>query len=495
LADNYTKLDVNYIYFNNFTYSECFKIVNFFEAFSEIREKSSEFPYSEYLWEDTVTYVQEDLYNYFYIKFLWDYSLYTEDMEAGVDFDYIYIVFYKNEPVFNYSKNKSYELGIENPFIFYTDSSNILYFEKISISDLKELRTKFVNAYKENEFDDLHNSINNFTSNIILHLQELYFEEVLIKNKDSSLFLNMIIPNKKDISLPIKNKPNNYHSKKRFYSTCSKANNITTSVENRLKIKNNLNFNYYLSKRCFSCSVRTYSLEDKKMKIKTNVSQNKSFKMGSPIFNDLNTIISNNPINEETQRKIEQILFDYSYISLEIDSNKINWGVIDYSLINPSLTKILLYNEKLLIKLIGNFIKAHHQTVTSVQEETFNEIVANMFKVISNKTLISIMYGHLLKILYRHERQMTNVNAIADIFFALGRDVLNVYCYKEYLKVKERTSDPYYYLSTWKRAHKDLLDKFDEPTYLVDIGSLIVGWMINCKIIRQKTITIEKEKN
>lgn len=57
LEDNSTKLgvddhnknsDVNYLYFNNFTFSECFKIVNFFEDYREIRERSSEFPYSEY---------------------------------------------------------------------------------------------------------------------------------------------------------------------------------------------------------------------------------------------------------------------------------------------------------------------------------------------------------------------------------------------------------------------------------------------------------------
>jgi hypothetical protein len=46
--DNSENSDVNYLYFNNFTLTECFKIENFFEDSREIRERDSEFPYSEY---------------------------------------------------------------------------------------------------------------------------------------------------------------------------------------------------------------------------------------------------------------------------------------------------------------------------------------------------------------------------------------------------------------------------------------------------------------
>jgi hypothetical protein len=46
--DNSKNSDVNYLYFENFSHSDCIQIENFFEDFKEIREKSSEFPYSEY---------------------------------------------------------------------------------------------------------------------------------------------------------------------------------------------------------------------------------------------------------------------------------------------------------------------------------------------------------------------------------------------------------------------------------------------------------------
>lgn len=65
--------------------------------------------------------------------------------------------------------------------------------------------------------------------------------------------------------------------------------------------------------------------------------KNKSLKLDSPIYNNLNILIKNNPINEETQIKIEKFLFDYSYVSLGQANTNLDF-CIDYSIINPKLT-------------------------------------------------------------------------------------------------------------------------------------------------------------
>lgn len=75
-------------------------------------------------------------------------------------------------------------------------------------------------------FDDLHNSISRFTHNIVEHLMELQAEESY-SNEHSNLFINIFIPVKKGINLPIKNKENIYHGKVKFYSTSTKAYNKT----------------------------------------------------------------------------------------------------------------------------------------------------------------------------------------------------------------------------------------------------------------------------
>src|SRR5699024_2521286 len=99
------------------------------------------------------------------------------------------------------------------------------------------------------------------------------------------------------------------------------------------------------------------------------------------IYNNLNIILRDNPTNEETQRKIEKFLFDYSYITLEDNDKKdYNMGGVNYSLINPSLSKILLENEKSLIKLINNF-KDEYITIDSSDNDdiTYKEL-ANILK-------------------------------------------------------------------------------------------------------------------
>jgi hypothetical protein len=55
-------------------------------------------------------------------------------------------------------------------------------------------------------FDDLHNSITDFTSCLVQHLLDLYYNEKVGKNcKDNDLFINIIIPEKKDLTFPVKN--------------------------------------------------------------------------------------------------------------------------------------------------------------------------------------------------------------------------------------------------------------------------------------------------
>jgi hypothetical protein len=93
-------------------------------------------------------------------------------------------------------------------------------------------------------FDDLHNSISDFTSNIVEHLMELYAEEPY---SNSDLFVNILIPMKKGVILPIKNKGNFYISNTnihgKFYSTITKSyndSNLKSIYYNNLHNMNSL---------------------------------------------------------------------------------------------------------------------------------------------------------------------------------------------------------------------------------------------------------------
>lgn len=73
------------------------------------------------------------------------------------------------------------------------------------------------------------------------------------------------------------------------------------------------------SKSSFSSTSFYKDIDNINNDLNTSQSPNKSFKVTWVVqyLIMVNTIIRNNPVNEETQKKIEQFLFDYSYISLE----------------------------------------------------------------------------------------------------------------------------------------------------------------------------------
>ena len=232
-------------------------------------------------------------------------------------------------------------------------------------------------------------------------------------------------------------------------------------------------------------------------KTKESNSVNNSFSIESPIYNNLNIILRDNPTNEETQKKIEKFLFDYSYISLEENDRKdYGMGGINYSIINPSLTKILLENEKSLIKLIHNF-KNEYISINSAENDeiTYKEL-ANILKDVQSKNVISIMYGYLLKIITIYQRTDQKTNSMVDVCYNMGRDLVNNFYFINYTRIKSNKKNEIYYLSNWKSENKDILDKLEDSTVLFTIGSVLVGWLLTCKLVDKKTVTISKnEKN
>lgn len=93
-------------------------------------------------------------------------------------------------------------------------------------------------------FDNLNNSINDFVKNIIVHLIELNEKEEKYC-WDESLFLNIIVPRKrgmslvsgnKGLSLSVRDNYDPYHNDKKFYSTSTNAsviNNNSTNIKYR----------------------------------------------------------------------------------------------------------------------------------------------------------------------------------------------------------------------------------------------------------------------
>jgi hypothetical protein len=155
-------------------------------------------------------------------------------------------------------------------------------------------------------------------------------------------------------------------------------------------------------------------------------------------------MLTNSPVNEETQKNIENLLMNYSYVDLSDKSLSDHNMRLDYSIVNRDLAKILLEEKESLFKLINNF-RTHLQEDMS----PLNEDITNIFTTTRVDFFVRIMYGRLLKIIYYHQR-FENSNSVVDIGYDLGKDIINNYyekCYSKYKKEYEK-ENRLYYLST-----------------------------------------------
>ena len=99
-----------------------------------------------------------------------------------------------------------------------------------------------------------------------------------------------------------------------------------------------------------------------------------------------------------------------------------------------------------------------------------------------------------VKILSNYKRSESNLSSVVGLSFDLGRDLVNYYYYKEYLKVKSKLEDKSYYLSNWKSDNKIILDKFEDNTVIFNIGSIVVGWWLTCKIVDKRQSQLIRKK-
>jgi len=140
--------------------------------------------------------------------------------------------------------------------------------------------------------------------------------------------------------------------------------------------------------------------------------------------------IKDNPINADTQIELERFLITYSYLKLENQAVKI--AGIDFSTINPKLSKIFIESQKDLIKLINTYVKESKHGDLDVKE--YGEIL----KTVSTETLINIIYVYTLKIISNYNRSIDLKTTTSNLSIEIGGEILNIYYYNKYSIAKKK---------------------------------------------------------
>jgi DNA-directed RNA polymerase len=261
--------------------------------------------------------------------------------------------------------------------------------------------------------------------------------------------------------------------------------------------------------------VRWYSTS-KGSSSKSSSTKSKSFSDSSSVYQYLYRWLSESPINDDTQKAMENYLLNYTYIGLENKDNKDNNPLIDYSLYSKNLVELLIHKKSQLNSILDNFRKVFNDNNNSTkrvnQKETSRYFLNVLLKEVNNNEVISIMLGRLMRIITRHNRLYSNEgvidifhdlcdNIIRDYWFSLYSKDLDKLCLEE-LMSKDKDSlnklrlskMKIYTLSDWKRKNINLVNIFDNVTLKSNIGGIIIDWMIECNLIQIKVVIASKNK-
>jgi hypothetical protein len=178
--------------------------------------------------------------------------------------------------------------------------------------------------------------------------------------------------------------------------------------------------------RWFSTNISTLSL---------------SYDLNSPIFKELLSILSNNPINQETQVKIEHFLQNQANQALELESNKLKLNtnessstesrVGEASKISKTLISKLVDKKPSLKKIINNYkinLTLMEGRLSSLNIQIINNLDINF--------LVNIIYGRILTIISNNQL-LNNKTYQVDVTIDLGKEMVNKYILGLYKKVKE----------------------------------------------------------
>ena len=154
-----------------------------------------------------------------------------------------------------------------------------------------------------------------------------------------------------------------------------------------------------------------------------------NFNINSPVYIELQRIINNFPLDENTQFKIEEFLYNQGVILL---NNRMNQNSdINYNKINPFVIEILKRSIDELSKLIDNyrFNVINIQNKTNIQDIVEYELLNNL----SNDVIIEQLLGRLLRIISNHNLLNKNTNC-TELAYDLGDSLLYSFYSQKYKK-------------------------------------------------------------
>lgn len=211
------------------------------------------------------------------------------------------------------------------------------------------------------------------------------------------------------------------------------------------------------------------------------------------VYSNFDSIISQNIMRIlysgdsalNTQRKVEKYLIEEQNRSIlkKIENSDTR---INYNLLNSSLLLILSDSIPLLKKLHLNFISNKNNLDQSSLQFFYVKLLSN----IEIDFLINILLGRLLLIISNNNLH-SKYTSFTDVSYSLGMELINRYNYNVYLLLRDKNKISF---STFISENSDKIVSSDDPTKIVGLGAVLIGWLLELNLISKKVVFIDRNE-
>jgi DNA-directed RNA polymerase len=381
---------------------------------------------------------------------------------------------------------------------------------------------EFEKGELESKVSDLNKERDTFNTLSIDELQKKYLVEIykfkldqdITKFKNNLLKLNKINKkNRKKESYfsfsPSSLVTKNYIPENKKYSTLSISNFKTINLSNNSKAYLDINPQYNFKFKIFKLLKKNYT----------------------SIFNDsifadnLKKFIYSENSKEKIQKNIENYLISNQNILILNQIQRSSESNLNYKILNPNVNKILLESSTELEKLYNNFIFEANKNLSDVLilnnepeklklesnsfvkvDESFKKetskqkkikLIVKIFSIVGFEFILNIMLGRLFKIISCVTTNRLS-NYFTDAAYDLGLDVINRYNYNLFISITKQQPDfkksEFTSFSLFKFKNKEKIISTDDLTLIVEIGSVLLAFLIEIKLLTYKVELLNKNE-
>jgi hypothetical protein len=170
-----------------------------------------------------------------------------------------------------------------------------------------------------------------------------------------------------------------------------------------------------------------------------------SLQDNSSLYFEIGDIIKNSTVNEDTQLKIENCLYNHYYLYL-LEKSKDDKPLINYRIMNKKFSKLLIEERAKL----EDYINRDRNLVFKKDPVKANDkmifLLNNVLNGLDNDYVITVIYGRFFKIVSQYQVS-AEFNSALNLFVDIGRDLVESYFYNLYRKQKEELKSEVYKLS------------------------------------------------